>query len=253
MDREEQMLLRHFQDLSRAAWQRNRYSFTDFLNLNELSLLQDHARELSGEIDLFGGRETCERQVAAFLPERIYQEEKIPYPISCIHIIQPGARFAASSLTHRDYLGAILGLGVDRSKIGDIIVEDQEAYFFCISNIASFLLEELTQIGRQTVRCEEVDPTAVLGEVKQEEVSGTVSSCRLDAIIGVAFRTSRSQTQQLIEAGKVYVNARQILSSHYLPAEGDVISVRGYGKFQYEGSYGQSKKGRMQIRISKYI
>lgn len=251
MEKEQQMLVRRFVDLSRTAWQRNIVTFTDFLNLNELSLLQEHVRELSGSFKLYGGMDTAERMMAAFLPEYPDEEEPV-FPISCIRVNLPGSKFASSKLTHRDYLGAILGLGIERSKIGDIIVEDQEAYFFCISNIASFLLEELRQIGRQTVSCEEVSSSDVFPEAKRETVTGTVSSCRLDSLIGVAFHTSRGVSQQLIEAGRVFVNAKQQLSTHYNPSEGDVISVRGYGKFEFDGTTGQSKKGRIQIRLLKY-
>ena len=255
MEKDSQMLLRHFQDLSRAASQKNYVTYTDFLNLNELSLLQEHARSLSGAFLLSGGRESSERQVACFLPDRSFLEEReeISFPICCIHISLPGVKFARTALSHRDYLGAILGLGVDRSKIGDIIVEDEGAYFFCISNIASFLIEELRQVGRQSVSCEVVKAEEALGEARQEEIRTTVSSCRLDALIGAVFRTSRKLSQELIESGRVYSNARQILSSHYMPEEGDIISVRGYGKFLYAGNTGQNKKGRVQIRLLKYI
>ena len=92
-----------------------------------------------------------------------------------------------------------------------------------------------------------------LGEQKQEEIRATVSSCRLDAVIGAAFRTSRKLSQELIEGGRTYVNARQVFSSHYTPEEGEMISIRGYGKFVYAGETGQSKKGRLQIRLLKYI
>ncbi len=251
IEKNNQMLLRHFQDLSRTACERNHNTYTDFLNLDELSLLQTHARELPGSFLLYGGREHSERQVACFLPE---WSDEASFPVSCIHIILPGAKFASKSLTHRDYLGAVLGLGIDRSKIGDIIVVESEgAYFFCISNIASFLLDELKQVGRQSVRCELVGAEEALGEQKQEEIRATVSSCRLDAVIGAAFRTSRKLSQELIEGGRTYVNARQVFSSHYTPEEGEMISIRGYGKFVYAGETGQSKKGRLQIRLLKYI
>lgn len=257
MNKEEQMTLRHFQDLSRTASLRNQTMFSDYLNISEQSLLQENRKELSTSFQLFGGRDGCERQIACFMPDLSYRsdlecEAEENYPISCIHVWLPGARFGSASLSHRDYLGAILGLGVDRSKIGDIIVEDQGAYFFCKSNIASFLLNELRQIGRETVRTEEVNAIEALGAPKLEKVYGTVSSCRLDAIIGVAFHVSRSVSQTLIESGKVYVNAKECISFHFLPSPGDIISVRGYGKFRYEGENGQSRKERTRIRLSIY-
>ncbi len=248
-----QMLLRHFQDLSRAASQRNSMMYTDFLNLDELSLLQAHARELDGAVQFYGGQTSSERQVACFLPDWSDSGEDASFPISCIRVHLPGVKFASKTLSHRDYLGAILGLGIDRSKIGDIIVEYKGAYFFCISNIASFLLDELTQVGRQSVHCEQIAEEQAPVEAKQEEIRATVSSCRLDAVVGAAFHISRKLSQELIEGGRVYLNARQIQSSHHTPEEGAVISVRGYGKFLYAGETGQSKKGRLQIRLLKYI
>lgn len=252
MDKEEQMLVRHFADLSRAAWQRGRCMFTDFLNLNETSILQEHRKEFSGPFLLFGGMEAAERLMACFLPESGFPEEEAVFPIACIRAEVPGLRFSSGSLSHRDYLGAILGLGVDRAKLGDILVQEQGAFFFCVDKIAPFIVQELTQIGRQAVRCQEVSFEAEAPAPQEEEISGTVSSCRLDAVIGVAFRTSRGLSQELIGAGKVFVNAKEVLSAHFTPKEGDVVSVRGYGKFRFMGETGQSRKGRTQIRILKY-
>ena len=130
MTREEQQLEKHFRDLARTAYQRGIAVFSDFLNLNELNIFQETRPKLSYIVtESFGGYELAERQIAVFRPEApLFCTD---YPICCLKIAPLQEKFA-EHLTHRDYLGAVLNLGLDRSCLGDILVEETESYLFCL-------------------------------------------------------------------------------------------------------------------------
>lgn len=139
MTREEQQLEKHFRDLARTAYQRGIVVFSDFLNLNELNIFQSLRPEFSYlKMENFGGYELAERQIAIFRPEApVFYTD---YPICCLKITPLNVKFA-ESLNHRDYLGAILNLGLERTCLGDILVEDDAAYLFCLERMADFIRE----------------------------------------------------------------------------------------------------------------
>lgn len=241
---------KRMKELSKNAYYRGVLTFSDFLDLHELNLLHCMpAGELLAKAETFGGYESAERQMAAFIPDALFYEQE--YPVTCIKI-QPTAEKFAQELTHRDYLGAILNLGIERSKIGDILVDGKCAYVFCHQSLAPFLIQELTRVRHNTVKAEEITDAGKLPTPKTSPVSGTVSSVRLDSVIALAFSASRSSMVPLIEGGKVFVNGKNILSNGYTLKEGDIISVRGKGKFRYEEVTGVTKKNRHHVRLSLY-
>ncbi len=251
MTKEEQQEKKHFQDLARTAYQRNIPVFSDFLNLNELSIFESIRPDYpSLHLESFGGYDLAERQIAVFRPEapNFYAEP----PISCLRIRPLQAKFA-EELNHRDYLGAVLNLGLERSCLGDILVEEEGAFLFCLSRMADFIRDNLTRIRHTSVLAEKVEPEAFHYEPRFEEVSGTVASVRLDKLLSLAFQASRSSLTGLIEGGRVFVNGRLITSNGYEPKEGDLISVRGFGRFRYQGTKGQSKKGRDYVVLWRYV
>ncbi len=251
MTKEEQQWKRHFLDLAETAYQRDILVFSDFLNLNELSIFESLRPELPAlYLESFGGYDLAERQIAIFRPEapNFYAE----IPISCLRIRPLQAKFA-EELNHRDYLGAILNLGLERSCLGDILVEEDATYLFCLTRMADFIRDNLTRIRHTSVYVEKVEPEAFHYEPKYKEVSGTVASVRLDKLLALAFQASRSSLSGLIEGGKVFVNGKLITSNGYEPKEGDLISVRGFGRFRYQGRKGQSKKGRDYVVLWRYI
>lgn len=251
MTREEQQLEKHFRDLARTAYQRGIAVFSDFLNLNELNIFQSLRQEFSYlEMESFGGYELAERQIAVFRPEApVFYAD---YPIRCLKITPLNAKFA-ESLNHRDYLGAILNLGLDRACLGDILVEEDAAYLFCLERMTDFIRDNLTRIRHTSVYVEQVEAEEFHYEPKYKEVSGTVASVRLDKLLALAFNTSRSSLTGLIEGGKVFVNGKLITSNGYEPGEGDLVSVRGMGRFRFQGTGGQSKKGREYVTLWRYI
>ena len=159
----------------------------------------------------------------------------------------------SEDLTHRDYLGAILNLGVDRSVVGDILIEDHAASFFCLRRMIDFFLENLCRVRHTTVVASKIKDPGDIPEPKLSPVTGTCASVRLDSLIALAFGTSRSSIVHCIEEGLVFVNGRLITSNGYEPKEGDIISVRKKGRFIFDGVTRQTKKGRLGVRILLYI
>ena len=251
MTKEEQQLEKHFLDLARMAYQREIMTFSDFLNLNERNILQSIGQKLSYvQVEGWGGYELAERQIAVFRPEApVFCAD---YPIVCLKIA-PLQRKFAEDLSHRDYLGSILNLGMERSCLGDILVGKEATYLFCLERMADFICENLTRIRHTSVTVERVEARDFDYEPEYKEITGTVASVRLDRLLALAFGASRSSLTGLIEGGKVFVNGRLVTSNGYEPKEGDLVSVRGMGRFRYAGGGGQSRKGREYVILQLYI
>ena len=242
-------------ELSKKAYYKDILTYSDFLDLNEQSKLSCLSFQNTGiTVKTFGGYESAERQMAAFVPDAFSyacKPEELAYPISCLRI-QPLNQKFAEALTHRDYLGAILNLGVERSKVGDILVSQEGAYIFCHASMEAFFLDEITRIRHTSVKVTPVYSKEELPKPRREEISGTVASPRLDSIIALAFHTSRSSMISYIEGGKVFVNGKNVVSNGYSLKDGDIISVRGKGKFQFGTIKNITKKNRYQVVLYKY-
>ncbi len=255
--KEEQLLEKRLIELSKIAYHRNIFTYTDFLNLNERNILHTLPKDkLYSKYVTFGGYDLAERQMVAFLPDALSLREEnlnlIDFPYVVIKILPLQAKFS-DQLTHRDYLGAILNLGIDRSKIGDILIKEKETIVFIHRSMSDFLCNELTRIKHTSVyatvsECEELDFTPNF-----EEITGTVASVRLDSLLSLAFSSSRSKLSGLIEGAKVFVNGKLMTTNSYQVKEGDIISVRGMGKFKFNGSKYRTKKNREFVSINKYI
>ena len=245
-------LLRRFQDMARRAYNRNIVVCSDFLDLHELHILQYlNMDDLGVRLRLSGGYEEAERQIAAFLPDAFVYFEKEDFPICCIAIRPLNERFS-EELTHRDYLGALMHLGIERSCLGDILVQGHTAYVFCLEKMAELICREVTRIRHTTVMAVK-ETLSEIPSPRIQDVTGTVSSVRLDSVLAVAFGLSRNKAIPYIEGGQVYVNARQVVSNGYGLHPGDLISVRGLGKFRYIDVRNQSKKGKYWIDIQKFV
>ena len=250
MDKDD-FLLKRIRELANLSYQRDIVTFTDFLNLNEQNQLAALKLQKTGvNVKLFGGYAHAERQMAAFYPEAVSFSWE--YPVDCLKITPKALRFS-ESLSHRDYLGAILNLGVDRSVVGDILIKDKEAWVFCLRKMSDFFIENLIRVRHTTVLVTRVEQAEEIPQPQFEAINGTCASVRLDALIGLAFQASRSSMVSFIEGGLVFVNGRLITSNGYEPKEGDIVSVRGKGRFIYDGVSRQTKKGRLGVRLRKYI
>jgi len=157
-------------------------------------------------------------------------------------------------LNHRDFLGSVLGLGIKREKIGDILVGDERCFMFVSTDIAEYICDNLSKIGNAGVRVELAEIEEVELPLRSvEEIVGTVANVRLDAVLGVALKVSRSRAAELISAGVVVVNWEIATSVAKLVSSGDVFSVKGFGRFRLSEIGGLSKKGRQYVTIEKYL
>jgi len=253
LNKEESIVLKHLLDLANAAYGRGICIFSDFLNLNEQNIFLSIKQELPMiKYFSYGGFQDAERKILCFCgDERLQNQDEVYFPITCIKIVALNQKFS-DCLTHRDFLGAVLNLGIDRSKVGDIIINENEGYLFCSNAISGFISEQLVKIKHTFISTTIIDKHDFVYKPKYQEVSGTVTSVRLDSILSVAFHISRSSLTGLIEGGKVFVNSKEILSNSYSLKENDVVSVRGLGKFIYVGTTYQTKKGRYSVKILLY-
>lgn len=248
-NKEEQILAGRLSDLANTCYNRNIPVFSSFLNLNEQDVL-NNSKKTFARVSILtdGGYEYAERRMAVFLP---YDDYDYVLPIEIIKI-EADKRFA-DTLTHRDFLGALMNLGIERSLLGDIIISDSAAYVFCLEKIAPFIAENLTRVKNDYVRCirncildKDFSPS-------YKEISGSVASLRLDAVISLAFNESRSHSVSYIENGLVFVNGRLITTNAYNLKEGEIISVRGRGRFKYMYTKSETKKGRYMVVLNLYV
>ncbi len=251
MQKEEVMLQKRLIELSRTAFQRGVVTFSDFLNLNELNILHTIPKhELYTTYISFGGYDYSERQMVAFLPDALCY--KYEYPISVLKISPLQKKFS-EVLSHRDYLGAILNLGIERSKMGDILIEEDCAIVFIHDSLEDFMLREVCRIRHTSVSVTAIDMQQFDYRPKTQEIKGTVSSLRLDSLLALAFSSSRSKLVAYIEGGKVFVNGKLITSNGYQIKANDIVSVRGLGRFRYVETLSETKKGRYFVTLELYI
>lgn len=266
--KEEQMMRKHFEDLSRMARQRGFPFYSDFTGLAgrdlayQATAVQFPDLPFSGlPLAFYGGYPDAERGIVSFLPEAGWPApEPEKYPLSCIRIAPANRRFS-EELSHRDYLGTVMGLGLERNQIGDIVIrhegrKDAEfvvAYIFCKQDKANLLLE-VDRIRHTTVIAEKMDTAETLHWTPEyRDISGSVASLRLDAVLSIAIRASRTQSLHLIRDGSIYINGRCCTENAKLLQDGDILSVRGHGKYLFQHHGAVSKKGRYQITIKQYI
>ncbi len=218
-------------------------AFGDFMSMDELTLFRERSRYLP-EVELreYGGYEDAERRMPGFAAD------DGEFPISALKI--SGKRL--DGLTHRDYLGALMSLGLDRHKLGDIIVSEGGAAVFAAADIADYIVNSLGEVGRSPVRIEVVDAASLeLGLRRFKEIKGTVATPRLDSVVALMAGKGRSAACDLIKAGRVYLNGAAAVRTDQRVADGDVITVRGLGKAAVEMG-GLSKKDRTFVTLKKY-
>ena len=236
---------KRFEELAQRSNERGYAVYSDFLGLSEISELC--AVRFSVPAILWGGYENAERCVACF-GDREYFTDNSDYPIKCI-LIKPVNQKFADTLTHRDFLGSLMGLGIRREVLGDIIISENCGYLFCLDTISDYIIENLTQVRHTTVKCELTEniPTDALPQAENREI--IVSSERLDVIVSAIYKMSRSQVLPLFHTEKVFVNGAVKTSPSATVNIGDKISARGFGRFIYKGVLRHTKKDRLVISV----
>ena len=252
MSDEERLLLSHLQDLSDRADQAGIYTFSGFLSLPEQDLFLKNVKEYGfSDYRFNGGSESAERRIVVFGSEDMlgYSPE---LPIAVLEI-RPLQEKYGEELSHRDILGAIMSLQIERSLVGDILVRGKAAYVFCLERIADYLTENLTKIRHTDVRCLRCETDVPELHPVLQEVRLNIASERLDSIVSSLTGISRSHIDRLFNEKRVFLNGRIIESLSACPKPGDVITIRGFGKAIYDGISGSSKKGRLYVTLRKYV
>ena len=238
-------------DLSEQSYRNSHYTFTGFLTLAEQDLFYQLLAQRPGmEYTISGGSEGCERCLIRFGSEESLGYEE-PFPIVCLEIA-PALKKFAEDLGHRDFLGALMHLGIDRSTLGDIRLGDGKAYLFCLAKVSGYIVENLTKIRHTVVRCRILDEIPEQSKPQVTEETIIVSSLRLDGIVAKLYHLSRSQSLLLFREKKVFVDGRCMENNSGICKEGSIVSVRGYGRFVYQGLVHETKKGNLSIQIGRY-
>ncbi len=241
---EREQLCRRLQDLSARCDKTDSIVVSTFLTLAEQADAAAWAkRACKCRLCFFGGNRDCERKAAFFLPIDC-DEEDVPFSeyLSAVEI-----RASFGSPCHRDYLGALIALGVKREWIGDIRIKDQTAWVFCLPSVSG-RLSELTQAGKISVKASVTDICHVPEpETKRKRVTFTVQSLRFDAVAAETFHLSRTSAAKQITAGLACLNYAACLKTDAPVKEGDVLSLRGCGKAEISEIGGNSRKGRIFV------
>ena len=249
---EDRLALAKVLDKAEQASGRNIPASTDFLSPQQQAQAQDLLRlaGISGaSYVLQGGYEGAERQLLLFLPDWM-EPESAGAPIRCLR-----AEFREEEkLSHRDFLGSLMGMGIVREKVGDILVAPGSADLLVLEGVADFLLQSWNSAGRAKLRVSAIEPENLhIPTVQRKEVRDTVSSLRLDAVAASGFRLARGKAAALIESGKVQLNWRECVKPDKLLEAGDVVSARGFGKFELSEVGGLTRKGRVSIVLQIYV
>lgn len=203
------------------------------------------------DVALYGGAPLAERQIARFGNPDILGYE-IPFPIAVL-CITPLLRKFSENLTHRDYLGALMHLGIERDVIGDIVVRENRTYVFVLDRMSDYIMENLFRVRHTSVRAERI--TDALDDIgpRLESCRLIVPSLRLDVILSRMYHLSRQEAKKAFSDNKVFLNSKLCISPSASVREEDVLSVRGYGKFIFRSFLHETRKGNMVIDVDKYI
>ena len=248
-DTDEKLLIARAKDTLRLSEKHFCVKALGFLNPHERMVIQKYVRPNPDMTLTFdGGFQDAERTLMVCYPE--YSE---PEPEEYLSLLECTGR-EIGKLSHRDYLGSLMGLGIVRENIGDILVGKESAFIFLKPEIVHYVRENLTKIGRCGIHLKEVPVScAVLPEREVKEVNGTVAALRLDAVVSVGTGLARGKSAELIESGQVTVKWETIQQVSASVKEADVISVRGFGRMKLEHIGGTTRKGRIGITIIRYV
>ena len=247
MNTERDFTEKRFYEFAERAKHRNVPVYTAFLTEAEQALLLSLERKLGVPLVLFGGMENAERRLARFGEA----EEAEPWPIVCLSVLPKNARFSDEP-AHRDFLGAMMHLGVERETIGDIFLAEGGAYVFCTETAARLAEELLLTVRKTTVevqRC--VPPKALLEPVVSEELV-RVTNERADAVVAHLYGLSREKAHELFRRELVFRNGCVLSNESAVLKENDLVSVRGFGRFRFLGVEGLTKKGKKNVRVAVY-
>ena len=246
---EDRLLLAKLWDKVNAGMRRNIPAATCFLSPRELEL----SRYLFGDAEglhSFGGFEGAERQMLIYVPEYLDAHLEEDAPLCCLRAVF----FEEDSLSHRDFLGALMGAGIGRETVGDICVGKGYCDFFVTAEIAPYILQSFTSAGRTKLSISQIPLyEANIPEPEVKEIKDTLASLRLDSVISSGFRIGRSLAAQYVSAGKAAIDGLPCEKPDKAVVEGAKISVRGLGKIKLASIGNRTKKDRISVVIHRYV
>jgi len=242
---EDGIFLSKMRDVARLCDKYRTAKFSKFLDSREQAVLERNG--IYGT--LFGGYIDAERKILGVFPD--WQETDFSlFPIDVLRVTKKGE----GDLSHRQYLGTVLSLGIERDKVGDILADDDGAYIFLCSDISEFVRENLSKVGRIGVFAEYADMESLkLPEKKFEETECVAASLRLDAVLAGLLGKSRNETKNLILSGRVSVNHFEVQKTDFLINEEDLLSIRGFGRARLCKIGAKTRSDRVHLTFKKYI
>lgn len=254
---EDKILLAQILDKIEFSKQREKLEYTDFLDMYQVSLVKSFMKKIDFEnYILYGGFENSERNVLIIYPDKYNLnmiEKNYSKIIKVIRITLNDEE--KGKYSHRNYLGGIVKLGMKREKVGDILVSDDGADILVKEETAETLKQELGTLTRfENARIEIVELENVREqEIKLEELSIIVPSLRLDNFVSDLAKTSRSKAAQIIDSERVFINGQNETKASKQIKLGDVITIRGKGRFVVKEFSGTTRSGRTVVKVEKYV
>jgi RNA-binding protein YlmH len=239
-------------ELAERSLRQGQPEWTDFLD----PALREEAQAILGWIkgsrfNAFGGYSSAERRRLVIYPDYYIAqtiEPELAYLAVTVNQLQPG------ELTHRDYLGALMNLGIKREKIGDLLVSEEGCQVILAPEMLAFIKQNLTKISNHKCSVVEIDPEQLnIPNLREKVLRSTVASLRLDAIAALGFGESRTKMVKEIKSNRVKVNWKPVLDPDLALNPGDVISIRGRGRVIFKEVSGKSKKGRLGIELVRLL
>lgn len=256
-EKDDKILLAQVLDKIEMCENRNKIEHTDFLDLAQIELVQKFINKIKIENYMsYGGFEQAERKMFVIYPEKFNSEVVEKNLSSIVQIVRVELpEDLKGKYTHRDYLGAVIKLGVKREKVGDIIVDNDGADIIVDKDISKFLLENLgglTRFSKSKIMIENIENLRTV-QIRKEEREIIVSSLRLDNVISELARCSRNKALDIINMERVFVNFQCETKKTKQIKPGDMITIRGKGRFFIKELVGQTKSGRTIIKIEKFV
>ena len=255
-NQDDKMLLGNVLDKIRFVETRNKIENTNFLNMQEIDLIEVFLKKIKfSNYIMWGGYNSAERKVLIVFPEKynIYMVEKNYTKImSVIRIKLPNEN--CGKYNHRNYLGGIVKIGIEREKIGDILVDNNGADIIALNEACPFLMQELPMLKRfekSNITNEKIEKLNQV-EVNKEEIKIIVPSLRIDNFVSDLARTSRNKALEILKSERVFVNGKLETKNSKQIKENDILTIRGKGRFVIKEIAGSTRSGRIIVIVEKY-
>lgn len=253
MKDENDLLIAKVLDKKKICNSKNKITYTDFLNEKEQRVIEKNVK--LGNAFFYGVNENADRKILVFYPEKLTEElvrKSLKSVLSGIRIILKNDQIG--NYEHKNYLSALIKIGIDRGKIGDILVDDYGADIIAFDMNKEFIIQSLSELTRFRKANIDVIP---IDDIKQkidrfEESTIIVSSMRIDNIVAELAGCSRTNADEYINSEKVFVNYETALKGSKTIFEGDIVTIRGKGKFRIDGLVRNTRNNRFVIKVNKY-